>query len=420
MFIETLKLSLRTIMRNALRSFLTVLGIVIGVAAVIAMVALGQGTTAQVTSSVAKLGSNLLMVRAARGGPGPDVAGATPKSFSLRDVEAISTQVQGVRVVAPAASTQMTAVYGNLNHAMSVTGTDNRFFDARDWPVVEGREFTDAELQSGTASCILGNTTKTTLFGDSDPLGATIRLKQVSCKVIGVLEAKGASGFGTDQDDIVIMPLEDGPAPRHRQYRCAADLCRRRRRLHDRRRHQRHRGAAARAAPYRRRRARRFQRLRHGPDRQRADRHHRRAHRPAGGGRRRQPAGRRHRHHEHHAGLGDRAHARDRHPSGHRRRGRPGADAVPGRGGGAVAVRRPRRHPRRLRPVGGRRRTSSTCRWSSTRRSSPSPSCSRPRSASSSAISRPAAPPASIRSRRSGTNRARGPTFEGCRGSHLG
>ncbi len=208
MLIETLKLSLRTILRNALRSFLTVLGIVIGVAAVIAMVALGQGTTAQVTSSVAKLGSNLLMVRAARGGPGPDVAGATPKSFSMRDVEAISTQVQGVRVVAPAASTQMTAVYGNLNHAMGVTGTDNRFFDARDWPVVEGREFTDAELQSGIAACILGNTTKTTLFGSSDPLGATIRLKQVACKVIGVLETKGASGFGTDQDDIVIMPLK--------------------------------------------------------------------------------------------------------------------------------------------------------------------------------------------------------------------
>ncbi len=208
MFIETLKLSLRTIMRNALRSFLTVLGIIIGVAAVIAMVALGQGTTAQVTSSVAKLGSNLLMVRAARGGPGPDVAGATPKSFSLRDADAISTQVQGVRVVAPAASTQMTAVYGNLNHAMGVTGTDNRFFDARDWPVVEGREFTDAELQAGVASCILGSSTVTALFGQGDPIGAAIRLKQVSCKVIGVLETKGASGFGNDQDDIVIMPLK--------------------------------------------------------------------------------------------------------------------------------------------------------------------------------------------------------------------
>jgi putative ABC transport system permease protein len=205
---ETLKLSLRTIMRNALRSFLTVLGIVIGVAAVIVMVALGQGTTAQVTSDVSKLGSNLLMVRAARGGPGPDVAGATPKSFNVRDVEAMASQVQGVRVVAPAASTQMTAVYGNLNHATQVTGTDTRFFDARDWPVVEGREFTDAELQSGAASCILGNTTKTELFGDGDPLGATIRLKQVACKVIGILETKGASGFGTDQDDLIVMPLK--------------------------------------------------------------------------------------------------------------------------------------------------------------------------------------------------------------------
>ena len=208
MLAETIKLSLRTIMRNALRSFLTVLGIVIGVGAVIAMVALGQGTTAKVTSDVAKLGSNLLMVRAQRGGPGPDVSGGAVKSFSERDVAAIEGQVQGVRVVAPAASSQMTAVYGNLNHAMGVTGTDNRYFDARDWPVVEGREFSDAELQAGSAVCILGNSTKTALFGDSDPIGATIRLKQISCQVIGLLQAKGASGFGNDQDDVVLMPLK--------------------------------------------------------------------------------------------------------------------------------------------------------------------------------------------------------------------
>ena len=207
MFAETLKLSLRTIMRNALRSFLTVLGIVIGVAAVIVMVALGQGTTAQVTNDVAKLGSNLLMVRAARGGPGPDVAGADTKNFNLRDVTALETQVPGIRVVAPAASSQMTAVYGSANHAMQITGSDNRFFDARDWPVVEGREFTDSELQSGAAACILGSTTKTELFGQTEAIGATIRLKQIACKVIGILETKGASGFGQDQDDAVVMPL---------------------------------------------------------------------------------------------------------------------------------------------------------------------------------------------------------------------
>ncbi len=208
MLAETLKLSLRTILRNALRSFLTVLGIVIGVGAVIVMVALGQGTTAQVTNDVAKLGSNLLMVRAARGGPGPDVSGAATQNFTIRDVTAIEDQVQGVRVVAPAASSQMTAIYGNLNHAMGVTGTDNRYFDARDWPVVEGREFTDGELQSGAAACILGTTTKTALFGSGDPIGANIRLKQISCEVIGVLESKGASGFGSDQDDVVLMPLK--------------------------------------------------------------------------------------------------------------------------------------------------------------------------------------------------------------------
>jgi putative ABC transport system permease protein len=208
MLFETLKLSLKTIFRNALRSFLTVLGIVIGVGAVIVMVALGQGTTAQVTSDVASLGSNLLMVRAGQAGQGPAVAGAAAKDFTARDVTAIADQIQGVRVVAPAASSQMTAIYGNLNHAMTVTGTDNAYFDARDWPVVTGREFTDAELSAGAAVCILGNTPKTDLFGAGDPIGETIRLKQISCEVIGVLESKGASGFGTDQDDIVLMPLK--------------------------------------------------------------------------------------------------------------------------------------------------------------------------------------------------------------------
>jgi putative ABC transport system permease protein len=208
MLVETLKLSLRTILRNALRSFLTVLGIVIGVGAVIVMVALGQGTTAQVTSDVASLGSNLLMVRAGQAGQGPAVAGAAAKDFASRDVTAIADQVQGVRTVAPAASSQMTAIYGNLNHAMTVTGTDNAYFDAREWPVVTGREFTDAELSAGAAVCILGSTPKTDLFGAGDPIGETIRLKQISCEVIGVLESKGASGFGTDQDDVLLMPLK--------------------------------------------------------------------------------------------------------------------------------------------------------------------------------------------------------------------
>jgi putative ABC transport system permease protein len=208
MFVETLKLSLKTIFRNALRSSLTVLGIVIGVAAVIVMVTLGQGTTAQVTSDVAKLGSNLLMVRPGQAGPGPASSSASNRNFTEKDVKAIAAQIQGVKVVAPAVQRSMTAIYGNLNHAQSVVGTNNDYLIARDWTIADGREFSDSELHAGSAVCILGNTVRTALFGNSNPVGETIRLKQISCRVIGTLEPKGASGFGSDQDDVVLMPLK--------------------------------------------------------------------------------------------------------------------------------------------------------------------------------------------------------------------
>ena len=208
MLVETLKLSFHTILRNALRSMLTVLGIVIGVGAVIVMVTLGQGTTAQVTSDVAKLGSNVLMIRPGQAGMGPASSSASTRDFTARDVAAIEEQVEGIVVAAPTASSAMTAIYGNLNHAQSVVGTDNRYFIARDWAIASGREFSDAELRTGSAVCILGETVREALFGTSDPLGETIRLKQVSCKVIGTLEKKGASGFGSDQDDTILMPLK--------------------------------------------------------------------------------------------------------------------------------------------------------------------------------------------------------------------
>jgi len=186
---------------------LTVLGVVIGVAAVIVMVTLGEGTTAQVTSDVAKLGSNVLMVRPGQGGPGPASASADVKAFTAKDVDAMS-ELPGIVVAAPTASRALTAIYGNLNHAMSVTGTDNRYLTARDWTVVSGRDFSDAEIAAGSATCILGNTVRAALFSEGDPVGETIRLKNISCEVIGVLETKGSSGFGQDQDDVVLMPLK--------------------------------------------------------------------------------------------------------------------------------------------------------------------------------------------------------------------
>ena len=208
MLYETLKLSLRTILRNALRSILTVLGVVIGVAAVIVMVTLGQGTTAQVTSDVAKLGSNILMVRPGQAGPGPASATADLRSFDGKDVEAVQDQIAGVIVAAPVLTRNLTSIYGNINHAQQIIGTDNRYLSAREWNVVRGREFSDGELQAGAAVCILGGTVAKALFQGSDPVGEKIRIRQISCEVIGELETKGNSGFGQDQDDTILMPLK--------------------------------------------------------------------------------------------------------------------------------------------------------------------------------------------------------------------
>jgi putative ABC transport system permease protein len=206
MLYETLRQALKAIMRNAMRSFLTVLGIIIGVAAVIALVTLGQGSTSQVEADVSKLGTNLLILRPGRGfGPGREVASAPP--FAARDIEAIETQIPSVLTAAPAASKSMTIVYGNDNESSTVTGTDSRFLVARDWELTNGREFYESETRSGAAVCILGETIRSKLFGTGDPVDEVVRIEQISCRVIGVLEAKGASSFGSDQDDVVLMPL---------------------------------------------------------------------------------------------------------------------------------------------------------------------------------------------------------------------
>lgn len=205
---ETITLAVQAILRNALRSFLTVLGIVIGVAAVIAMVTVGQGSTQQVTADVEKLGSNVLMVLpgqdAMEGGPTASVA----PPFSLRDNDHIQDQLSAVDLVAPLSMTRSRAVFGNENHRTDVVGTDNRYFSAARWEVARGRIFETSELQSGKPVCILGETVRKELFGLADPLGEKIRIKNLSCEVIGLLRSKGASTFGSDQDDFVIMPLK--------------------------------------------------------------------------------------------------------------------------------------------------------------------------------------------------------------------
>jgi len=200
-------LALREIRRNVMRSSLTILGIVIGVASVITMVMLGSGATAQVTAQISSLGSNMLHVRPGQGFRGPGGARSTAAMFEADDAEAIARSVSGLAAVAPVAAESVQAIYGNENWSTTATGSTNAYLQVRDWPLASGRRFTDGEVRAGKAVCILGTTVRKELFGSQDPLGATIRLGKLSCQAIGVLETKGQSGFGTDQDDFILIPL---------------------------------------------------------------------------------------------------------------------------------------------------------------------------------------------------------------------
>lgn len=207
---ETFKLAIQAILRNPMRSFLTVLGVVIGVAAVIAMVTIGNGSTAQVTADVETFGANRLMLSPGQGRMGPSSDGSSVQPFTLSDVEKIVDQLSSIEVAAPTSTSQLVAVYGNENYQTSVTGTTSGYLTVADWALSVGRSFTESD-ETGRAVCILGQTVVEELFGNANPIGEDIRLENISCEVIGVLEAKGASTFGTDQDDLVLIPFRTYP-----------------------------------------------------------------------------------------------------------------------------------------------------------------------------------------------------------------
>ena len=202
---ETVKLALQSIRRNVLRSVLTLLGIVIGVGAVIAMVTIGSGTSQKVQADLAKLGSNMLIVRPGQSTFGP--ANNEARSFDERSVLALRNGLSGVRAMAPSAQKNTKVVFGALNYDTTVTGTDAGFFDVQQWNFSAGRPFSDGEVRSGTSACVIGSTIARELFGPVDPLGERLRVGSFSCEVIGVLESKGQSAFGTDQDSTVLLPL---------------------------------------------------------------------------------------------------------------------------------------------------------------------------------------------------------------------
>jgi len=199
MFFNTLILAIRSIRRNLLRSFLTVLGIVIGVAAVITMVTVGNGATLAIQTQISGLGTNLLQVRPGQR-LGPGSGGFFAPSFKLGDAEAIASQIGGVLTTAPETRTSTTVVAMGRNWSSSIIGSTNEWLVTGNWSVTDGRDFTDDELRAGAAVCLIGETVRRELFGNTSPVGSAVRVRQMSCEVIGVLGSKGQGAFGNDQE----------------------------------------------------------------------------------------------------------------------------------------------------------------------------------------------------------------------------
>jgi putative ABC transport system permease protein len=206
MLLNTLLLALRSIRRNLMRSFLTILGIVIGVSAVITMVTLGNGATLAVQNQISGLGTNLLQIRPGqRMGPG---AGGGAPSFKEVDAEAIASQIGGISAVAPEARASATLVANGRNWASSVIGSTNAWLITGNWTLRDGREFSDDELRAGAAVCVIGETVRRELYGTRPAVGEQLRVKQISCEIVGVLSSKGQGSFGNDQDDVVLVPIK--------------------------------------------------------------------------------------------------------------------------------------------------------------------------------------------------------------------
>jgi putative ABC transport system permease protein len=201
----SLLLALREIRRHLLRSILTVLGIVIGVAAVITMVTVGNGVTASVQAQIASLGANTLIV--IPNSSGRQAGSAPPRTFTERDVGAIKEQIGGIDAVSGQASSSAIATADGINWQTSVTGTTDAAITIQAMVVTEGRTFTADEEAAGKGVCIIGETVRKNLFANVDPVGRELRVGKLACPIIGLLKERGQAGGGNDQDDVVLMPL---------------------------------------------------------------------------------------------------------------------------------------------------------------------------------------------------------------------
>jgi len=200
--------ALRALATNWLRSMLTMLGIIIGVAAVITMIAIGGGAQARVEEQIKALGTNVMLVLpGARTASGVRLGAQTGQSLTEEDAMAIAAEVPEVQAAAPSLRTGVQVIAGNTNWSTTTYGTTPDYLEVRDWPLAEGRSFEAAEMAGSGKVAVIGQTVAAQLFGDVDPIDQTIRVGKVPMQVIGVLSRKGQNSMGTDQDDVIIVPL---------------------------------------------------------------------------------------------------------------------------------------------------------------------------------------------------------------------
>ncbi|HEX3177490.1 MAG TPA: ABC transporter permease [Methylomirabilota bacterium] len=208
MLFQALRIALRSLRVNKLRTALTMLGIMIGVAAVIAMVSVGAGAQARVAEQIQSLGSNLIIVLpGSRNTAGLRLGQGSQVTITEDDALAIAREIPSIQAVAPASRGNAQVVYGNLNWSTTITGVTADFFEARDWPLDAGRPIVREDMDGATKVALVGQTAALNLFGESDPLGEIIRIKKVPFTVVGVLSRKGQTTWGQDQDDVILIPL---------------------------------------------------------------------------------------------------------------------------------------------------------------------------------------------------------------------
>lgn len=207
-FKSILKMSIVSLKINKMRSMLTSLGIIIGVSAVIIMLAVGTGASKKIASDMESMGSNLLTIRSSSAKSGGVRMGmGTRPTLTMKDAQAIEEKARGILAVAPYSAEGKQVTYGNRNWSTSIAGTTMAYFMIRNYELESGRGFIPEDTKNGTKVAVIGQTVSTELFGDVDPIGKTIRIGNIPFKVIGLLKSKGSSGMGQDQDDLVFIPI---------------------------------------------------------------------------------------------------------------------------------------------------------------------------------------------------------------------